>query len=209
MQNMNVSDLNKYLHVPDFSSVKKGGTSLAALNAPNNIQNNPNMWSRDNTNINMNPANTQYITQIQNTRNSENLHQQNRHNDQRATEYSYGDETEESKINMKKIDHLVSDINKSLEGFSPSRSLVSEDSEEEDDNEKTTSYWSYIPNLLKEPLLLLIIYVILSQNFVYNLASNYITYLNPKDDGRVPLLGVIIYGAILAIIFMFFKKILI
>jgi len=113
-----------------------------------------------------------------------------------------------------KIHHLVRNINQSLDDYAPSKSQNTEDSEddstekEENINQKSRTD-SYIPDILKEPLLLIIIYVVLSQGFVRKGIGSYISYINPGQDGYVSFIGYVIYGTILAILFMFFKKILI
>jgi hypothetical protein len=61
--------------------------------------------------------------------------------------------------------------------------------------------------MIIEPLLLLTIYVILSQPFAINFASYYIDQLNPNEDGAIPLSGIIIYGVILVIMFMVLRRV--
>ena len=58
-----------------------------------------------------------------------------------------------------------------------------------------------------EFLLLLSIYVIMSQPFIVSFASTYIQQLNPTDEGPT-LTGVIIYGFILTIIFIVIRQII-
>jgi len=125
-----------------------------------------------------------------------------------------------------KIKHLVKDINKSLDDYGPSKMRNTEDSDDESDNNNDATEKEQdndkeemdnskkiddksILDHLKEPLLLIIIYVILSQNFVRRTIGNYVSYINPREDGNVPLVGYILYGVILAVAFVFFKKILI
>jgi hypothetical protein len=59
---------------------------------------------------------------------------------------------------------------------------------------------------IKDFILLFSIYFILSQDMVKDLFSNYFTCLNPDDEGKVGIKGVIVYGLILTIIFMISKK---
>lgn len=122
-------------------------------------------------------------------------------------------ETDDSRTNNRNIiTNLVSDINRDLENFVPSKLHETEESDGTDTEKETineNSYSKYIPQIIKEPILLLAIYLLMSQNFVRNLLATYITYLNPRDDGSIPFLGIFIYGAILVIIYTIFKKILI
>lgn len=62
--------------------------------------------------------------------------------------------------------------------------------------------------MIIEPLLLLTIYVIMSQPFSINFASNYIESLNPTDDGNIPLIGIVIYGIILVALFLVLRKLI-
>ena len=62
---------------------------------------------------------------------------------------------------------------------------------------------------IKDFILLFSIYFILSQDMIKDLFSSYFTSLNPDDDGKVGVKGVILYGLILTIVFMIFKKYLI
>jgi hypothetical protein len=62
---------------------------------------------------------------------------------------------------------------------------------------------------IKDFILLFSIYFILSQDMIKDLFSGYFTSLNPDDDGKVGVKGVILYGLILTISFMLFKKYLI
>jgi len=120
-----------------------------------------------------------------------------------------------------KIKHLVKDINKSLDDYGPSKMRSTEDSDTDTDNdnnnsasekEKTDEKYTksndenIILDYLKESILLIVVYVILSQNFVKKMIGTYIAQINPREDGSVSLIGYIAYGVILAIIFMFLKR---
>ena len=63
-----------------------------------------------------------------------------------------------------------------------------------------------IPGLIREPFILMFIYVILSQPVVRGLFGKYFAQLNPGNDGETPLIGIIIYGLILSVTFMLVKK---
>lgn len=60
---------------------------------------------------------------------------------------------------------------------------------------------------LTEILLLLTLYVIMSQPFVMSFASSYIHQLNPNEEGTISMTGIIIYGLILIIMFMVVRKV--
>lgn len=190
-QMSNQMSINKLLQMPDFSNVREGGTSITALKQlPTTIS-----TTRDKPYLSPNSFRQPHFKPNNDNNINEDFNTENESLDYKSKK-------------LKKLDHLVSDINRSLDDYSPSRSIISEESEEEEITNKR-SINSYIPNFVKEPLLLIIIYVIMSQEFVHKMLSNYIPYVNVNDEGRVPLLGIIIYGSIMAVIFMFFRKILI
>jgi len=60
---------------------------------------------------------------------------------------------------------------------------------------------------LTEILLLLTLYVIMSQPFVMGFASSYIHQLNPNEEGTISMTGIIIYGLILIVMFMVVRKV--
>jgi len=61
---------------------------------------------------------------------------------------------------------------------------------------------------LLEPLLLVSLYVILSQPFVYHFFSRYISFLEQTDEGIVGINGIIIYGVILTSLFFILRRII-
>lgn len=60
---------------------------------------------------------------------------------------------------------------------------------------------------LTEFLLLLTLYVIMSQPFVVSFTSSYIQQLNPTEEGTVNMSGIIIYGIIMIVLFMVVRRI--
>lgn len=123
-------------------------------------------------------------------------------------------ESSDREVHAKQADitHLVSDINKSLDNYSPSNQDIppNDDPNDEEEIEDIDSNKSRfcIPEWLKEPLLILLIYIILSQNFTKVFIGKYIKYINPSTDGTVSFLGVVIYGTILAVLYIILKKLL-
>ena len=67
---------------------------------------------------------------------------------------------------------------------------------------------SEIPDFLKDPILILIIYIILSQDFSVDFFSKYIKYIKPNETGSISFVGVTIYGIIFGLIFMVCKLII-
>ena len=218
--NMNPNMMNSNMLNPVIPG--KGGTPLTALKRMQNTSN----AGPSNRNQNSNGNNYQEQEQDQNTnrprqrKRSNNDEEEQEENDNRRKEYE--------KENKKKIKSLVNNINNSLDDFVPSKSKYSDEevgsdegSDEEKDSEKepkdddiivkskVKKHNDYMPDWIKEPLLIIIIYVIFSQSFVRKTIGQYITQINPNESGSVSIVGYIIYGAILALVFMVFKKLLI
>ncbi len=58
----------------------------------------------------------------------------------------------------------------------------------------------------KDFLILFTLYLILSQEMIKDFFAKYFSSLNPDDEGKINLQGVIIYGLILTILFMVIRK---
>lgn len=65
-----------------------------------------------------------------------------------------------------------------------------------------------IPQFMREPFIIVLIYVILSFDIVKKTLSSYIPQIKPTADGGVMFIGVVIYAIILAIGFTVAKRIL-
>jgi hypothetical protein len=129
-------------------------------------------------------------------------------NEDVKSQHSESESTKTHNEERKKIKVLVKDINKSLDSYSPSKSniLDSEDESVLDDNNEKKDNKNLIR--LKESLILISIYIFLSQHFINKAIGKYIKYINPREDGSVSIIGYLIYGIFLSILFMFFRKVL-
>jgi hypothetical protein len=58
----------------------------------------------------------------------------------------------------------------------------------------------------KDFIILFVLYFILSQEMIKDFFAKYFTSLNPDNEGRVGVQGVIIYGLILTVLFMVLRK---
>lgn len=65
-----------------------------------------------------------------------------------------------------------------------------------------------VPKMLREPLIILVLYIILSLPAVYTFIGKYVKPINCDATGRVSFAGVVIYGIILATTYALTKKIL-
>jgi hypothetical protein len=59
-----------------------------------------------------------------------------------------------------------------------------------------------------EFVILLSLYVIMSQPFVVQFLASHIRQLNPSDDGTVSMTGILVYGILLSGAFMVTRKII-
>jgi len=65
-----------------------------------------------------------------------------------------------------------------------------------------------IPIFLREPIIIVIIYVILSLDVVRKTLSTYIPQIKPSADGNVLFVGIVVYAMVLAISFVVAKRLL-
>ena len=102
----------------------------------------------------------------------------------------------------KEIHNMAKEYNKSLDEYTTSKNNNTEEIEQDEDT-------SLIPNILKEPILIFILYVILSQPFF----RKFIFQLVPDDiltkyNLDKTMIYIIIYGLIFSMLFMIFKKLI-
>jgi len=126
------------------------------------------------------------------------------------------------------IEHLTKDLNNKLhqENFSNEGDLDmielynNYQEKNDDENQRFSSkiltnkiqeksqLISHIPETLRDPLLILLIYIALSHPFVIREFRKFIPQLNMNENGVVPISGIIIYGVILALFYMIARKFL-
>jgi uncharacterized protein YqhQ len=70
--------------------------------------------------------------------------------------------------------------------------------------------WSHIFNVLtlKDMVLLIVIYIIMSLSFVQNFIAGYIPYIKPEENGVIPTTGIIIYAIFFAVIYLISRKLI-
>jgi hypothetical protein len=69
-------------------------------------------------------------------------------------------------------------------------------------NVDTVEFYNDYVNIFIEMLLLLTVYVVMSQHFVIDNMAKYIYLLYPSKDGTIGLSGIIIYGMIMTCLFI-------
>lgn len=104
------------------------------------------------------------------------------------------------KQDLSDIEELAKDLNDNL----PEQIVVNDNI---DETKEKFHISSYIPDGLKDPLIVLGLFILLSQPIVRETIGNYIQQINPDMEGRVSLTGVIIYGIIFATLFYIVKNI--
>jgi hypothetical protein len=133
----------------------------------------------------------------------------------------------DSESNYDSIRELAADVNKSLMALEniehdkkKKKRQATESELYESDHDKTKKSDTRVMvetvecesedylKILTEFLLLLTLYVIMSQSFVVSVASGYIYQLNPTEEGSISMTGIIIYGLILTVMFMVVRKII-
>jgi len=77
-----------------------------------------------------------------------------------------------------------------------------------DEEENDGGYLKNIPEILREPLIIGVIFVILSQPSVHSYIGKYIKQVNPNESGKVTMIGIVIYGLILSALYVLSKRIL-
>lgn len=59
-----------------------------------------------------------------------------------------------------------------------------------------------IEDSIYDGILLLIIFILMSQHFVKNFIGNYVKVINENDEGYVPITGIVSYGVIFVMVFL-------
>ena len=103
------------------------------------------------------------------------------------------------------MEELAKEIGNTVPNASSSMELALENLTDEP-VENDGGYLSFIPEVAREPLILLAVYMILSHPQVRTTLGQYINQINPGPTGRVSMTGVVIYGVILATLFTIIKK---
>jgi hypothetical protein len=112
------------------------------------------------------------------------------------------------------IKNLVKDINNEIEDGKKKKVKVQDtdtETEEEKPKKKKSkgSFFNFtIPEMIKDPILIWLIYMLMSQNFFKRLIGKYLTQINPNEEGVVSFTGVAVYGLVLVVLFTLIKFLL-
>lgn len=105
-----------------------------------------------------------------------------------------------SKKNIKEKKKSKKDIE--TETDSDDREDDRENDKEDKSDKKTKTKSNIIEDSIYDGILLLIIYLLMSQGFVKNFLGRYIRMINVNSEGVVPFIGVVIYGLIFVLVFL-------
>lgn len=100
------------------------------------------------------------------------------------------------------MEELAKDINDNL----PDDTFASVSESEDQSSSGSLHLLSNIPSLFREPIVILLLYILLSQASVKDTIGTYIKQINPDVEGKVSFAGVLIYGVIFAALFALVKK---
>lgn len=125
------------------------------------------------------------------------------HDDKYQKENDQNDDYEEDRINKKKTNKMRNMKKKKPREEPRLQDDYVEEFEEESPTKQTSKgIIGSLPPFIKEIIILTILYYILSMGIVKKSIGDYITYINPDQDGNVSFIGIIIYGLLLATIFI-------
>jgi len=132
-------------------------------------------------------------------------------NQERETRGNHGHKSHRRKPHYKDMSRLAKNIEQDVNNIGNPSYINSNigisghhnelTSKQEIIKETRKSYLSYLPNLLIDAFILLMLYIILSQPQVIGFFGNYIKILNPSKDCNYPFFGVIVYGLLLAVLY--------
>lgn len=110
----------------------------------------------------------------------------------------------------KHINKIVSDINESLNKLDEDDESDLIDLEHLETVQESTKKisWSTIPSWVKEGILLITIYMLLSVKAVYEFIGSQIRAVSASETGVVSIWGIFLYGVILTTIFLLAKFLL-
>jgi len=110
---------------------------------------------------------------------------------------------------QQKMENVISKINEKIK--TDENTDTSENTSEKEYENKTNknkkNIFSKIYGILKEPVLFILLYIILSLDITKQLIGTYFTQILPDHDGNVIFTGILLYGFIFMILFMILRKI--
>lgn len=115
------------------------------------------------------------------------------------------------------MDQLAREVNDSLDDLnipldSPKQQLTNRprqiQKQQKEQTKNNEGIMGKVPIFLREPIIIVLIFIILSLDVVKKTLSSYIPQIKPSADGSVLFVGIVIYAMILAISYSVAKKLL-
>lgn len=104
------------------------------------------------------------------------------------------------------MEELALNLNQDLNEPINKKKNKNKNNKPKDDEELTL--FSRARDFLQDPLLLVVIYVIMSQPFIISLISDYITAIKKDENGGHSIIGLFIYGIIITSVFYTAKNLI-
>jgi len=104
--------------------------------------------------------------------------------------------------NATDAEELARDLNENLPDTFASVSEVTD----EKANTNRFNIMSRIPSTFRDPLIILVIFILLSLPIVRETIGTYIPQINPDGEGKIGFTGILIYGIVLVALFMLVKR---
>ena len=202
----------------DYNSQKFNGTSLSDI-APNNYQqqiinnhnnyNTPSLNNSSNNNSNNSSNNNKY-NDSNNNNNYDNIITENFTNDLYNNEEHIRDITKEILNGL--TENNISLHDNDSEYISSNRNKKERFQEiEQVFNEKTEYTKNFLGDVFQSPkikdmVVIFVLFFLMSQEMIKDVFAQYFTSINPDNNGVVGAKGVVIYGIILAVLFVIFRN---
>lgn len=109
--------------------------------------------------------------------------------------------------NDQDMQNMVSHINNELQ--TPDHDNTEDTDDISEPTEKHIKFTDNVIYSFKEIILLLLIYVVLHADIIKKMLSNFTQYLEQNEDGSMPIIGLLIYGLLISVLFIISRKIFI
>ncbi len=141
-----------------------------------------------------------------------------------ATLNKQQDEPEDIYERSRSVKNIVEDINNDDDIATRKKSQIqkettTDESEEEmksrkkdkktkKEQVKSGSFLYSVPTMIKDPILIWLIFILMSQNFFKNMVAKYLHSIVPNEAGVVGFTGIAMYGLILVVLYSLIKFVL-
>lgn len=106
------------------------------------------------------------------------------------------------------MDGLAQNITQNMPQEDREQAVTYSSVEDHKEEHFETGIMNYIPEGLRLPLLIVLFYLLLSHTSVKQTIGNYVPQINPDMNGKISIVGIIIYGIILATLVVMGQKLI-